>query len=341
MHEIHQRIISINEMQSAAYVADESARRRHWAKHNTYFACIKCMDGRVHLPNMTGTPVGIIKAFRAIGGKFEAWWPSFLGRMRFWIDDAIVHGSRSCVFVSYHYSFSDPHLGCAGWKYDTAAARSHAEKLRDNLSYVFGEQLTAIVTGIETDCDVLTLHGPLGDVAGSDLNGKTKEEIEQVIRAAFPDMPSEVVRDLVPFMQGNAAHVRGFMTCPRPHQEKDHNERIVALGQGFDWLATSNLALIINDADPNLDESIRVAASLIVKNLAKAPQDHATLFTNVPYRAPGADYRQAVARTKGLLEFAKKVVSEAYPDLAASGKLHALATVKFEPSKKVEIIQAE
>ncbi len=343
MKKIHERILEINEKQSSAYVNDESARQRHWAKHTTFFACIKCMDGRVHFPNMTLTPIGIVKPFRAIGGKFDVFWPSFLGRMRHWVEAAIHQGSRSCVFVSYHYSGSDPHLGCAGWKYDTAAARAHAEKLRDDLRFVFGEQLTAIVAGIETDCDVLTLHGPGGDVSGASLKGKSEEEMRMEIKKCFPMVTDDVLRDLVPFMKGNASHVSGFDTCARTSAEKDHDERIVAVGQGFDWLVTgnSNLALIINDSDPNLQESVKVAASLIVKNLARAMNDEATLFTNVPYTEPGLDYRQAIARTKSLNAFIKKVVGDAYPELSASGCLHTLATVMFEPSKKIEVVGEE
>ncbi|MBP9864432.1 hypothetical protein KBC54_03220, partial [Patescibacteria group bacterium] len=102
MSPIQDRIISINAEASTQYVADESARQRYWAKHTTFFACIKCMDGRVLFPSMTKTPIGIVKPFRAIGGKFSIWWPSFLGRVRHWIEKAVSLGSRSFVFVTYH-----------------------------------------------------------------------------------------------------------------------------------------------------------------------------------------------------------------------------------------------
>jgi hypothetical protein len=117
------RLIGINDVESTAYLAAEAARRRYWAQHRTFLACVKCMDGRVLLPTMTETPVGIVKPFRAAGGRFEAFWPSFLGRVRAWVDDAMRHGSRASILLSYHHSASQPKLGCAGWGYDTAAAR--------------------------------------------------------------------------------------------------------------------------------------------------------------------------------------------------------------------------
>lgn len=339
MTSIHERIVKINAEQSDRYVADEAARLRYWAKHPTFFACVKCMDGRVLFPTMTKTPVGIVKPFRAIGGKFSVWWPSFLGRVRHWVEKAISRGSRSFIFVTYHFSASDPHLGCAGWKYDTASARAHAERLRDDLEFVFGEQLTAVVAGIETDRDILTLHGPNGDVSGEALIGKTEEAIRQALTAAFPNMDPQTAADLVPFLMGNAVRVDELTKDPRDLTEKGHNERIIAVGQGFDWLANENLALIINDADPNLAESIRVGASLIQKNLASAPvEDDATIFTCIPYREAGLDYRQAVARAKGLGAFAAEIVKESHPDLFGSGRLHSLSAVMWEPNKRIEIV---
>lgn len=342
MQPIHEQLLKINEEQSAMYVADEAARERYWAKHPTFFACIKCMDGRVLFPSMTKTPMGIVKAFRAIGGKFEAFWPSFLGRLRSWIDVAMRHGSRACVFVSYHYSASDSHLGCAGWKYDTAAAKQHAEKLASDLSFVFGEEITAIVAGIETDMDLLTLHGSHGAVNGEMCIGKSDDEIMTLLLQAFDNLPRVVALDLIPFLKGNAERVAELKAKPRDLEQKSHGERVIAVGQGFDWLAKANMALIINDADPNLDESIRIAGTIIQKNLSDAaPDDHATIITNIPYHEPGIDERQARARATGLMEFAKKVIADGIPDLAASGKLHAVASIMWEPSKKIEIIEAD
>lgn len=341
MYPIQERIVSINADQSALYVADEGARRRYWATHPTFFACIKCMDGRVLFPSMTKTPIGIVKPFRAIGGKFNIWWPSFLGRVRHWVDKAVKVGSRNCMFVTYHYSASDAHLGCAGWKYDTTSARAHAEKLRDDLGYVFGEQLTAIAAGIETDREMLILHGPNGDVSGLSIAGKSDEDIRAAIMNAFPGMETKTVADLVPFLKGNAERVKELTDHPRDLHELGHNERVIAIGQGFDWLAEANLALIINDADPNLAESIRVAGSIIQKNLNDAaPGDSATVFTCIPYREPGTDYRQAAARAKGIQEFTVNVLKGSAPDLFTANKLHSMAAVMWEPSKKIEVVDA-
>lgn len=340
MHAIHERVVRINTEQSAKYVADEAARLRYWAKHPTFFACIKCMDGRVNFPSMTQTPIGSVKAFRAIGGKFNIWWPSFLGRVRHWMNGAMSNGSRAFIFVTYHESASDPHLGCAGWAYDAAKARAHAETLRNDLTFVFGDEVTAIVAGIETDRDLLTLHGTAGDVSGDIMIGKTEPEVRAELLKAFPGMSPTILNDLVPFLMGNARRVDELTRHPRELEEKKHNERIIAVGQGFDWLAHDNLALIINDADPNLAESIRVAASLIEKNLSDAPPgDDATICASIPYRQPGIDYRQAVARSNGLRAFAEGIIRETHPALVSSGRIHSMSAVSWEPNKKIEVLE--
>lgn len=78
---------------------------------------------------------------------------------------------------------------------------------------------------------------------------------------------------------------------------------------------------------------------LIQKNLAKAPTgDDAIVFTTVGYRAPGIDQRQVIARSKGSLELVKQTLAESHKGLVESGRLHTLATIMWEPSKKIEIL---
>lgn len=331
------RLVAINEAESAAYLAAEGARRRYWARHRTFLACVKCMDGRVLLPTMTGTPVGIVKPFRAAGGRFEAFWPSFLGRVRAWVDDALRHGSRAAILLSYHHSASEPHLGCAGWGYDTASARAHAERLRHELGYVFGEALVPLVIGIETDRDDITFHGTTGDVSGSRLVGVDAEAVASALATAFPELPADVRGDLAPLLEGNARRVAELEATPRDLAHLGHDERILAVGQGFDWLAHENLALIVNDADPSLSDSIRLAARILSKNLETARADEeVALLASIPYRDPGIDRRQAETRARGLLRFAQGVVRASQPELAE--RLTGLAGVVWKPARRVELL---
>ncbi|MFO0693747.1 MAG: hypothetical protein U0230_09355 [Polyangiales bacterium] len=339
MHEIHRRILEINSARSALFVADEPARTRYRARHPTYLGAVKCMDGRVLFPVLTKTPLGIVYPYRAIGGRPEVWWPSFLGRVRAFVEQAMRDGQRAVAFLTYHHSESDPHLGCAGWEFHTDAARAHADRLAADLSGVFGDALVPIVANVETDRDVLTLHGPSGDVSGEAVIGLDDDGISAAIGGAFPTIDPGVRRDLVPLLRGNALRVEELRGEPKDLDAKAHHERILAVGQGFDWLYQENLALIINDADPGLAASIAVAAAILRKNLESAPADEEfTILTCVPYQAPGIDHRQAVARARGLRDFASEVVRRSEPELASCPRFHALAGVVWAPAKRFEPI---
>ena len=61
--------------------------------------------------------------------------------------------------------------------------------------------------------------------------------------------------------KGNAERVAELQVHPRLHTDLAHNERIIAVGKGFDLRKKS--CAYHHDADPNLAESVRVAASLI------------------------------------------------------------------------------
>lgn len=335
------RIVAINVEESERYVAADSARRRHWAKHPTGFAALKCMDGRVHVPTMTRTAVGLVKPFRAMGGRFEMWWPAFAKRMWNWVKAVRDRGDRCVVLVTYHYSAGDTRLGCAGWSHDTAAARAHAERLAASIDRVFGEQVTPIVTGVETDRDILILHGPQGDVSGDQLIGASEGDVRSALASAFPMMDERTLEDCIPFLLGNAAHVADLTASPRQTIALRHDERVIAIGHGFDyWIALRNIAVIVNDVDPNLDVPIAIAAGIIEQNIADAPAgDDAVVLASVPYSEYGIERDLAIERARGLLRFAQQVIREHKPRLAESGRLHPLVGITFERTKRLEIVE--
>lgn len=340
---INDLLLSINREEQERYVALNEARKRYWRVHPTFIACLKCMDGRVHIPSMTGTPMGLVKPFRSIGGKFEVFWPAFMKRLTKWMEAAIRESAeRCCVLVSYHFSASDTHLGCAGWQYDTASARKHVEKLADDLAYIFGEQMAVIVMGVETDHDVLTIHGSHSDVSGSDLIGKTDEETHALVRSAFPDETARIIHDLTPLLMGNAGHVRELIAHPRNLVAIGHGERVIAIGQEFSWLTERNIALIVNDADPNLDEAIVTAGKIIERNLRESLRhdEDVTLFTNVPFTEYGIDSRMAELRSRRMQEFAQLHLRARCPNLWRSGRLRFLVGTTFEPTKRLKVLDS-
>ena len=71
------------------------------------------------------------------------------------------------MLITYHYSKGDKQRGCAGFNYDTEAARAHTYDIKQQVEHVFGAghgTVYPIVCGFETDEDALILHGANGEM---------------------------------------------------------------------------------------------------------------------------------------------------------------------------------
>jgi carbonic anhydrase len=68
-----QNLIDLNKEHSRLFSdpGTAAARRQYRAQHPTEIGSLKCMDGRLHLPVATKTPLGIIQPWRNVGGKFD------------------------------------------------------------------------------------------------------------------------------------------------------------------------------------------------------------------------------------------------------------------------------
>lgn len=346
--DINARVIALYKNQSALYLRDEVDRLRYFKRHPTFFACLKCMDGRVEFPSMTKSARGLVKPYRAVGGKFEMFWPAFQNSIAFWMKQAIMHAAHSCVFVTSHICSLKRELGCKGWNYDAAAARAHMERLSVEMTEDFGEQLVAIPTTVDTAFDNLILHGPRGDISGESLAGHDIDSIPSAIRQVFPNMPSQVIADLAPFLLGNATRVAELKTNPRSIHQLEHDECIIAIGEGFDGLATDNFAFMNSDVNPNLDSALVLAAKMIEKKIInRPPNDQAAIFTNIFFAnsrgilasLPGMDKRCAIRRSRGLQEFAQMHVRKHCPGLWESGRLHFLTAITREPTRELEVVE--
>lgn len=345
---INSLIVDLYKQQAALYQQDEAQRRRYFERHPTYFSCLKCMDGRVEFPAMTKTARGLVKPYRAIGGKFELFWPAFQNSIAFWVKQAVTHDAHSCIFVTSHFCSAKRELGCKGWNNDTEAARAHTEKIARQMTEDFGEQLIAIPTSIDTATDTMVLHGPEGDVSGKNLHGASVEAIRSAIRRCFPQLPSQVIKDLAPFLKGNAERVAELKANPRQIGELEHDERVIAIGEAFDGFATGNFALMNSDVNPNLDAALILAAKMVEKRLADLDaSEQAAIFTNIFFgnsrgilgSLPGMDKRCAIRRSRGLQEFAQMHIRTHCPRLWTGGRLHFLTAVTRESTREIEVIE--
>ena len=318
-------LLAHNKEQARGYADPDAAlfRRQYRAKYPTEIAALKCMDGRLHLPVMTNIPVGIIKPFRNIGGKFELGWPFFGLLMQEWVTEAVERGHDAAIFITYHFSKSDTHLGCAGWGYDTAASKDAAFSLHAQCERVFGEAHTVvypIVVGIETDEDALILHGAEGKVLEmAKEKGASEEILSAKLRALFPDMKNQMIHDLLPLLLGNLAHIETVRGENRTHIEAGHREQIMGIGRGFDWLHLHNTPLLIGPFSFDLREPIAKAAGILLNNLESGtiPKEQGVVILTSAVFADetGVEKRLAAEKSLALARLAEETITAQVPSL--------------------------
>jgi hypothetical protein len=318
------------------------ARKRYLAEHPTAIGVLKCMDGRINIPVATETPMGIIQPFRNLGGRFDLGWPHLGEVLTDYVMSVVGEGRRALMTSTYHFSKGDPQRGCAGFDFDTEAAREHTFAIRRQVEQVFGadhQTVYPLVCGFETDEDALILHGQNGAL----LDASSVTEIETLparLQALFPDMPEQMRADLLPLVQGNIRHVAEVRRTAR-ELDIEHREWMICLGRGFDWLHMPNQALIIGPYSPDLADPVRKAAGILQSNMkaGRIPDDGFLLLASVPYAEIGVDRARAELKLRFLSGFAAEVITREFPKLAE--KMHRRTAVLNWGSRNLEMLEGD
>lgn len=323
-------LMELSRTHSANFCSPEShlARQRYLAEHDTQIVALKCMDGRIHLPYATRTPLGIIRPFRNLGGIFNLGWPYLGDMLTDTVQEAVSRGRRVLMIITYHFSKGDRSRGCAGFNCDRNAAMNHAWEIRQQMETLFGsahQTVYPLVCGFETDEDALILHSPAGqhlDLAewtpSASGDAAINSELGATLSSLFPDMPDAILRDLLPLVSGNLAHIADIRHTQR-ELAIEHREWVICVGRGFDFLHIPNLALIIGPYSPDLSHPIRQAAGIIRANMEnrRIPDDGFLLLSSSPYSEPGPQKAKATLKSQFLAEFAANVVRTDFPELAS------------------------
>jgi len=320
------------------------SRKRYRALHPTDIIALKCMDGRINLAVATNTPVGIIMPVRNLGGRFNIGWPHLGEVLVESVNKAVAHGRRVLIISSYHFSKGSRDRGCAGFEYDTEAAKTHMFEIQSQVQSVFGgvEQATVypLVVGFETDEEALILHNNNGETLNmADLNSaEDREALKPRLASLYPDMDGQMLEDLLPLLLGNLDHIAEIRHTTRT-LDIEHREWIICIGRGFDWLHTNNTALIVGPYSPDLGDPIRKAAGIIRANMAagRIPSDGFLLLASAPYDEMGVDRARAVLKAKFMREFASEVIFKEFPELA--DKMMASTCVLNWATRGLEVVE--
>jgi hypothetical protein len=316
-------LLEHNATQSAAYVADEPHRLAYRKDHPTEVIAAKCMDGRVHLPVYTETPLGSVYPFRNLGGFLNPAWPHYGSLLARHVTATNREGRPCLIAQTYHWSRSVPSLGCKGFGYDVAGARCYTRKMKAKLDRIFTnrEKVYPIQLGLETDVEAIVVHNDGDEVLDlSKESGYTDEDFRHHLLRMFPNMPEQVRNDLSFLLMGNQRHVAAVRKENRTTKQQDHCERMLGYGRGFDWLHTPNLAFIVGPYDLDFTTPIAKAIGLLDENRKSCRidvDDGLVLMTSAIYHDDanddGVDENLARVRTVSAYKTVKKVIeSEPY-----------------------------
>ena len=339
-------LLDLNAHHHQSFINLATERRRYKGEHPTEIAALLCMDGRIHLPLMTQTALGIIQTYRNLGGQFNLGWPFFQTTINNWVQYSISRGRRCLVFITYHFSRGDAHRGCRGFNYDTDASRNAAIKLKDQFNRVYDKcAVEAIVCGIETDLDALILHGENGHAIDlAKVKESTKNvDVEGMLRSLYPSIHEQIMRDMMPLVEGNIRHIAEIRASNRPIAESEHKEWVVGVGRGFDWVYALNIAFIVGTQDPDFSVAIETAAILLKDNVdaGRVNPNGIVLMTSADYRdTTGAEHllakEKALFLSKCALDIVKAKVPDLMPHLNILTGCTDLNTRKFEVLERLD-----
>lgn len=326
------------ERHSKAFCDGTAERQQYLIQHPTKLIALKCMDGRIHLPHATQTPLGIIQPYRNLGGIFDLGWPYLGDLLCEDITQALAAGRPVLVLITYHYSAGDKWRGCAGFHCDRDAALAHALAIRQQLQSIFADQpqCYALVAGFETDTDALVLHGSTGRILDlSQYSPAIAPELPALLQQLCPALPALMQADLLPLLRGNLQH-SALQRQQRRQLDIEHREWMLCLGRGFDFLHVPNIALIIGPFSPDLSQPVKKAAAIIRTNIDKERilADGVLLLASVPYLADGTDRKRAELKAAFFCQFAKAVIAEAEPTLVP--QLQSRSAVMYWPERRLE-----
>jgi hypothetical protein len=333
-------LIDLNRKHSELFCSHRLERDLYRANHPTHVVAFKCMDGRINLPIITHTPLGIIRPYRNIGGKFNLGWPLLNLSFDKLVMKAVREGNRALILVTYHFSEGDEHRGCAGFKYDCEAAKQSTNEFKKQIQKVYGDNsqvVVPILIGVETDKDAIILHGENGEVLDlSNVVDATAQGLKDMIQRLYPNMPERIVEDLLPLVEGNIEHI-AEVKGKKPHADLEHGEWVLAVGKGFDWLHTPNMALIVGPYDPNIGEPIKTAASIIKSNIASGKVSQGFVVLASAIYSDVEELLRAKERAIYMKDLSVELIKENHPDMV--DMMYPISVVVNGNTMKMEIVE--
>jgi hypothetical protein len=194
-----------------------------------------------------------------------------------------------------------------------------------------------VLIGVETDNDVLVLHGDNGEIVDlSRIKDVDEQSLTLMIRRLFPNMPERIVLDFLPIIMGNLNQL-GENKKHKIEAQMVHGEWVLAVGKGFDWLHTPNLALIVGPYDPNIGEPIKTAAGIIKSNWESGRIEKGIVVLASAVYGDAADRARCQERAIFMKKLSEDIISKNYPEMIEY--MNSMAVVIDSNTMKMDIVK--
>ncbi len=273
--------------------------------------------------------------------------------------------TRYLKIAVYHFSKADPsHQGCAAHGSDDhKAAQAALQKLQDFKQAIenrfgCGSTVQILLIGLNTDDDSMKVHIPDGQ---GELNldryvetdklyqatlGMSAQQAEQALQQAVIECnaaqrasaPQNNLLNLIAWLIGNNFSQIEYVNLYESgcYSDIGHAERFISVGNGFEEVQLRNLSYYsfldtVEEGVNDVDVGIKIFKGLNVKKGLPIP-----IIIRCDYdgRVPGSKER---AQAKALR--IEKALQQRYQELAASGLLHTLPTLRdfndYQPAERV------
>lgn len=337
-------LLDLNRRHSEEFILTRAARQLYRKRFPTEIIVFKCSDGRVFISKAAGMPLGIVRPYRNIGGHFDLGWPLLNEDLKEQFDHGRNNGRSFLILITYHYSQSNKHLGCAGFECDCEAAFAAAVKLHRQAERFFGRNnqvVFPIVVGLETDTQALTFHpqnpSDSGSVMCSDRMSDEHESLLEIIHKLYPDMDKDVKNDLLRLMRGNIAYVSELKQQGCDPAGMCHQEWMIGIGKGFAWLDEPSTALIIGSFPFDPSAPIIKAINIIRGNMAsgRTGNDGFLIMASAKFKEEGVNKNRAREEANFLRAYARKIVKENYSQ-ELFDKITFMAVIVDERTRQLE-----
>lgn len=304
-----EELLRWNERQMAAFAAARAERKEIRASYRVEAGWFSCSDGRVNESGVTAAPPGLYQCWKNIGGHFDLLgWPRFQNSVERWWEYAKNEKRKILFIIADHFSGSDDgRLGCKGHGFNTLNAQVASRGLLMQFNSIFGHDHDAYVMHVTIDTDTGAIIFRSQREGNSDLDMHVVDsrissaELGERLRNMYGLMPEQIMEYVLHRIAlTNLAYLEAARKIANKPLENDHQETILWVGQGSDWINVPNTALVIGPFDHALSRKVQTGMKILAGNLKRRAGEEGIVLAAAQYRPADNQVSYQLARAKAL-----------------------------------------